>query len=202
MNYYISDTHFGHANIIRFDHRPFANTNEMEHALIKNWNERVTKDDVVYIIGDFCWGTEKEWLRVLNQLNGAKVLVRGNHDLKHPSATLKSKFRKICDYEEITDNGIHIIMSHYPHLFYKSSYNGDTWHFCGHTHNRTSEEFQRRNFVRKLIADRKADIEKNGNPSYFNRGQIINVGCMMDYMNFMPRTADELIAWWHSYYEK
>lgn len=60
MNYYISDTHFGHKNIIGFDCRPFKNTLEMEQTLIKNWNSRVTKEDMVYILGDFCWSKEKK----------------------------------------------------------------------------------------------------------------------------------------------
>lgn len=194
MNYYIADTHFGHTNIIRFDERPFKNILEMERTIIKNWNERVTNEDTVYIIGDFCWNLEDEWIRILNQLNGAKVLIRGNHDIKHPSATLKSKFRKICDYEKIKDNGQTIIMSHYPILFFNHSGDRNTWHFCGHTHNRTAEEFKRQEYVWDLIHSCKEE--------YNNRGHIINVGCMMDYMKYIPRTADELIAWWHSHYEK
>lgn len=193
MNYYIADTHFGHANIIRFDERPFKDTLEMEQTLIKNWNERVTKDDVVYILGDFCWGTEKDWLRILDKLNGAKVLIKGNHDLKNPSATLKSKFRQICDYKEITDHRRRIIMSHYPLMFYRASYGDDVWHFCGHTHNRTAEELKRQEFTLNLV--------KNKNEDYDNRGHIINVGCMMNYVDYTPRTADELIAWWQNYYE-
>ena len=91
QNFYISDLHqqFGHANILRFDNRPFSNVQDMERTIIKNWNERVTKDDTVYILGDFCWGLEDEWIRILDQLNGMKVLIRGNHDLKNPSANLK-----------------------------------------------------------------------------------------------------------------
>lgn len=193
MNYYIADTHFGHANIIRFDERPFKDTLEMEQTLIKNWNERVTKDDVVYILGDFCWGTEKDWLRILDKINGAKVLIKGNHDLKNPSATLKSKFRQICDYKEITDHRRRIIMSHYPLMFYRASYGDDVWHFCGHTHNRTAEELKRQEFTLNLV--------KNKNEDYDNRGHIINVGCMMNYVDYTPRTADELIAWWQNYYE-
>lgn len=193
MNYYIADTHFGHANIIRFDERPFKDTLEMEQTLIKNWNKRVTKDDVVYILGDFCWGTEKDWLRILDKLNGAKVLIKGNHDLKNPSATLKSKFRQICDYKEITDHRRRIIMSHYPLMFYRASYGDDVWHFCGHTHNRTTEELKRQEFTLNLV--------KNKNEDYDNRGHIINVGCMMNYVDYTPRTADELIAWWQNYYE-
>lgn len=54
MNYYISDTHFGHANIINFDKRPFKNTEEMERELISRWNSVVTSADTTYILGDFC----------------------------------------------------------------------------------------------------------------------------------------------------
>ena len=52
MNLYISDLHFGHTNVIRFDHRPFSDVKEMDHALIHLWNSRVNPEDDVYIIGD------------------------------------------------------------------------------------------------------------------------------------------------------
>ena len=195
MNYYIADTHFGHSNILRFDNRPFSDVQDMEQTIIKNWNERVTKDDTVYILGDFCWGLENEWIRILDQLNGMKVLIRGNHDLKSPSANLKKKFCKITDYDEIKDNGKRIIMSHYPILFYRASYNPDVWHFCGHTHNRTDEEFRRQVFVLDLVYDSTTQSK-----DYLNKGHIVNVGCMMPYVNYTPRTADELIVWWNDYY--
>ena len=199
--FYISDTHFGHANIIHFDGRPFKDTLEMEQTLIKNWNEKVTKEDVVYILGDFCWSKEKsEWLKILDQLNGSKYLIRGNHDLKNPPAAVKNKFRQITDYKEITDNGKRIIMSHYPILFYRSSYNEGTWHFCGHTHNRTAEEILRQNYVCDIIGERKLAKLAGQEYQHLNRGHIINVGCMMDYMNYTPRTADELIEWWRKHY--
>ena len=47
MNYYIADLHFGHANAISFDNRPFETVEEMNEALILNWNARVTPDDAV-----------------------------------------------------------------------------------------------------------------------------------------------------------
>jgi len=191
-NYYIADLHFGHTNIINFDKRPFSSTKEMEETIIRNWNGRVTKDDKVYILGDFCWDLEREWISILDKLNGYKVLIIGNHDLKSPTLALKKRFIKICDREEVKDNGRRIILDHYPILFYRGSYNKDVWQFCGHTHNRTNEEMKRREYVQDLIDSRKED--------YDNRGQIINVGCMMEYVNYTPRTADELIAWWHDYY--
>lgn len=46
-NYYIADLHLGHANVIRFDNRPFENIDEMETEIIRRWNERVTPKDTV-----------------------------------------------------------------------------------------------------------------------------------------------------------
>lgn len=87
MNRYISDLHFGHANILKFDNRPFRNTEEMETSLIENWNNTVLAGDTTYILGDFCWGKEPEWKRIVPLLNGNKVLIRGNHDLKEMTSS-------------------------------------------------------------------------------------------------------------------
>ena len=46
--YYISDLHIGHANVIKFDNRPFADITEMNNKIIENWNARVRTDDTVY----------------------------------------------------------------------------------------------------------------------------------------------------------
>ena len=74
-NFYISDYHFGHSNIIKFDKRPFYSVDEMDRKMIENWNNVVGQDDTVYILGDFCWDTEDRWIEILNQLNGKKVLI-------------------------------------------------------------------------------------------------------------------------------
>ena len=52
MIYFTADTHFGHYNVIRFCDRPFASAEEMDKAMIQNWNDRVTGNDTVYILGD------------------------------------------------------------------------------------------------------------------------------------------------------
>lgn len=183
-NFYVSDTHFSHKNILKFDERPFASIEEMETTLVKNWNKKVTNADTVYILGDFCWGKENEWLRILSSLKGNKVLIKGNHDLRNPSARLKNCFSDIKDYKEIKDKGRTVIMCHYPILAYVHSYNPDVFMLHGHVHNRTGEAKWIKKFVQEL---REKRIE-----SYDNRGQIINVGCMMPWMNFTPMTLDEL----------
>lgn len=185
MNYYIADTHFGHANVIRFDGRPFANTTEMEETLVGNWNAKVTKADTVYILGDFCWGKEDEWLRLCDALNGCKVLIRGNHDLKTMSKTLRNKFQDVTDYKEIMDGGRHVIMSHYPMLFYRAAYNPDCYMLCGHVHVTRENDFLEA-WTAILRMSRLEEGDSCGN--------IINVGCMMPWMDYTPQALSDIIT--------
>lgn len=78
----ISDTHWNHANIIKYCDRPFASVEEMNAALIKQWNEIVGKEDIVYHLGDFSFGSEESILNIAKQLNGNLKIVPGNHDNK------------------------------------------------------------------------------------------------------------------------
>lgn len=50
--YFVSDLHFGHANVINFDKRPWIDLESMTRDLIDNWNATVTNADTVYILGD------------------------------------------------------------------------------------------------------------------------------------------------------
>lgn len=92
MIYLISDTHFYHKNIIKYENRPFSSVEEMNETMIQNWNRVVTDKDYVFHLGDFCFasdkysGTYKEKYietskELLDRLNGHKVLIHGNHDL-------------------------------------------------------------------------------------------------------------------------
>lgn len=183
-NLYIADTHFGHGNILRFDSRPFSTVDEMESELVNRWAMAVEPKDTVYILGDFCWGKEDEWLRILSQLKGNKVLIRGNHDLKNMSSRLRNHFQDVKDYKEITDEGRHVILSHYPMLLYKGSYNPDCYMLCGHVHV-TRENVFLEEWTDILRQSRKQNSDSCGN--------IINTGCMMPWMDYTPRTLDEII---------
>lgn len=52
----------------------------MNQTLINNWNSRVNPEDVVYVLGDFCFGGKAFLEEVLSQLNGNIVFIKGNHD--------------------------------------------------------------------------------------------------------------------------
>lgn len=76
----ISDTHFGHANIIEYSGRPFQNAAEMDACMVAKWNERIAPGDHVYHLGDVAM-TVANLRRVMPLLHGKKRLVRGNHDI-------------------------------------------------------------------------------------------------------------------------
>lgn len=80
MDYFISDTHFGHENIIRYCDRPFGSVDDMNAAMIQRWNAVVCTMDRVYHLGDFALGPKSLWRSYREALNGQIVFVLGNHD--------------------------------------------------------------------------------------------------------------------------
>jgi calcineurin-like phosphoesterase family protein len=80
-----SDLHLGHSKILEFINpdgspvRPFSSLEEMHEALIDRWNKMVNTKDRIYILGDVA--IPRSALKLLDQFNGSKVLVRGNHDI-------------------------------------------------------------------------------------------------------------------------
>ena len=75
-----SDTHFNHANIIKYCNRPFSSVEEMNETIIANWNKVVSEDDMVYHLGDFALGDKSLVPDILERLNGYKEFLMGNHD--------------------------------------------------------------------------------------------------------------------------
>ena len=131
--FFTSDTHFGHANIIRFCNRPFQNVEEMNEVLIENWNKVVSKDDTVFHLGDFAFGGSSVWNSIIPRLNGHINLIIGNHDRKNLRQGYMSYFDMVVPQLqiEIEDNSIYL--NHYPFLCYGGSYRG-VWQLFGHVH--------------------------------------------------------------------
>lgn len=141
MILYISDTHFGHRNIINHDHRPFADSDEMDRAMIKFWNGRVSNDDDVYIVGDLIYRSSKDPVWYLRQLKGRKHLITGNHDgviINDPKAV--KYFVDINQILTVTDGDKRIVLCHYP-LAEWDGYFHDAWHVYGHIHNNTNTSY-------------------------------------------------------------
>ena len=78
--WFVSDTHFGHANIIKYSKRPFATVQEHDRQLIENWNVHVKPGDDVFFLGDFAYRSQQDALDIRRKLNGAIYFIEGNHD--------------------------------------------------------------------------------------------------------------------------
>ena len=110
----ISDTHFGHdktCTVFKRDDgtplRPFKDADEMDEEMVKRWNERVSKKDKVYHLGDVV--IARKSLDILDRLNGDKVLIKGNHDIFKLNDYTKY-FRDIRGYHVMSG----LILSHVP----------------------------------------------------------------------------------------
>ena len=181
MNYYISDLHFGHKNSLSFDNRPFADIEIHDQAIINNWNNTVSIDDDVFILGDISWHNATKTNAIFMSLNGRKHLIKGNHDSKLlRNRELQSLFVEICDYKEIPlDNGRGIVLCHYPIPCFKNHYYG--WiHLYGHVHN---------SFEYNMMESVKRQMEELYNIPCL----MYNVGVMMPYMDYTPRMLEEIM---------
>lgn len=64
----------------------------MDNALINMWNENVGNDDIVFNLGDFCFGDEEQIEKIAKRLKGKHILIHGNHDSKIKRGTLDKYF--------------------------------------------------------------------------------------------------------------
>lgn len=196
MNRFISDLHLFHKNVTEegsnFDGRPFKTLEEMHNAIKEQWNSVVTNADHVYILGDLSWKENEDAIQFVSTLRGNKHLILGNHD-KAVDQRYKQLFVEITNYKEIKDviNGkeYHVIMSHFPQAFWNHQhhYRRDgqehkVWavQLYGHVHNSVEEQYFQE-FIAKL------------NNEYNIKCIAKNVGCMLPYMDYTPRTLKEIL---------
>lgn len=134
--WFISDTHWNHANIIKYSKRPFLDVREMNEALIENWNSVVDEEDDIYHLGDVGFDNYNGKIcDILRRLKGNKYLIIGNHDEKIVERNSKfcSFFQWIRDTKTISVNGQNIVLHHYAQRVWKKSHHG-AWHLYGHSH--------------------------------------------------------------------
>ena len=180
---YISDLHFGHVNILKYDNRPFSSVEEMDEAMTELWNETVSPKDTTYILGDICWNTSYEaWKATLSRLNGTKFVVKGNHD-RHDYLNRLRRDGVIKDWEHqivVDDGDRKVVLNHSPMPFFVNMHVPNWYHLYGHTH--LSFDYQ-------IILSTREAVEA----LYEHEVRMYNVGCMIPGMAYIPRTLDEIV---------
>lgn len=181
MTFYIADLHFGHKNILAFDNRPFPDVETHDREIVRRWNEAVSPSDTVWILGDLSWYGPQKTTEIIASLNGVKNLCVGNHDgrlLK--SRDLRDQFAEIVPYKEIEfsrEEGV--VLCHYPIPCFNNHFYG--WvHLYGHVH--TGFEYNMTERARYEMVS-----------LYEKPCAMYNVGCMIPYMDYTPRTLEEIV---------
>ena len=181
--FFTSDLHFGHENVLRFDNRPFASVEEMDAELVRRWNEKVGKGDLVYVLGDLIWKSRNgDAHNLIRSLNGQIILIKGNHDRFLHNAQAKAALAGIKDYDDICvtleDGSVRrCILSHYFIPFY-NGHRHQAIHLHGHSY-----------FTDEADLELKMAMELN--ESGF-KNEIYNVGCM--YWDYAPVTLAEILS--------
>ena len=136
MDYFISDLHLWHRNIVghKFEdkRRKFNRIEDMHSEIISKWNEVVNKTDTVYVLGDITFGSKEMTKNILKGLKGNKIMIRGNHDQKSAQWYMDCGFKEVWSKPVIYNDNV--ILSHEPVKWEHILYN-DMFNIHGHLHN-------------------------------------------------------------------
>lgn len=173
MKWFTSDWHLGHANIIKYCNRPFANVEEQDKTILDNFFSVVKKGDTVYFLGDLSFhvSTIKDTLMAIAMAGVDFNVLVGNHDDASAVARFSHhQFRKnVYRMLDLEIDRQPVTLCHYPMLTFNRSHHG-AWQLYGHHHNG--------GFHRDLPAA--------------VQGKRMNVG--VDIHNFMPVSWDQVKA--------
>ena len=177
--FFISDLHFGHANIMKYSpkYRGFTSAVEMDEYLINLWNETVGNDDIVYDLGDFAFYREAAKIeRVLKRLNGKHRLILGNHDkMIANSPSLQSLFDEISYYKFFKTDGFKdgVALFHYPIFEWQDAHFGSI-HLYGHIHEKTAN-----------LHGRAINACYDFNGRFLERDEVISMASKLDFSGFL-----------------
>lgn len=142
--FFYSDPHYAHKNIIKYCNRQWndgkdgngeiivtdSNVQEMNASLVSRYNEVVSNDDTVYFLGDVSFGKQENVKEFISQLNGKKLLIKGNHDRYSNDVYIGAGFSWVYDRPILVKD--FIILSHAPLQFLNS--NCPFYNVYGHVH--------------------------------------------------------------------
>lgn len=181
--FFTADLHFGHENVIKFDARPFETVEEMDEELIRRWNEKVGKGDLVYVLGDMIWKTRNSDAETLiKRLNGQIILIKGNHDRFLHNAKAKNALAGVKDYDDICvkleDGSERRVILFHQYIPFYIGHRHEAIHLFGHSH--TTDEHTEEELIKRRLKYK----------GYSQR--CYNVGCM--HWKYEPVTLDEILA--------
>jgi calcineurin-like phosphoesterase family protein len=144
MIWFTADTHFGHANIIRYSNRPFEFVEEMDDVLIENINKVVGSDDILYHLGDWSYGSGTDKVRDYRIRIRCQhiILILGNHDkeIEKHLGFYRTLFKEIHPMGlEIQAGAQPMTLCHYAMRVWNQSHRG-SWHLYGHSHGSLPED--------------------------------------------------------------
>jgi calcineurin-like phosphoesterase family protein len=111
--FFTSDNHYFHDNIIKYCDRPFSGSLDMNAEMMSRWNSRVGPDDIGIFVGDISAGLKgrtEELRQIIQNLNGKKILIRGNHDHQSIDWYVESGFLKVFDFFVASE----VVICHFP----------------------------------------------------------------------------------------
>jgi calcineurin-like phosphoesterase family protein len=153
-----SDTHFSHANIIKYCNRPYKDYTEMNEKLIFNWNNVVSNDDLVFHLGDFQMLDDYNILYdKLSRLNGDKILILGNHDYMSHSDYINAGFKDVIQRWEGVLFNTKIVMCHYQMTAWNWSHKGSI-HLYGHEHAKNPLKLNHELYCKLGMSEKKYNV--------------------------------------------
>lgn len=187
--WFTADTHFGHARIIELCERPYGNVDEMNEALVNNWNALVADDDIVFILGDLALGKIDDSLVYVAALNGRKVLVPGNHDRVWTGYPKTGKPVREVDIDRYEEADLIIMGGGEPMTLHRD--NGDQWILCHFPDIGDSHDEDRFDAWRPR-PPRQGEVIVHGHvhTKWRTNGPRINVG--VDVWGYRPVREDEV----------
>lgn len=179
--FFISDFHLYHKNVIGFDNRPFRKPNgdpdveTMHKTIIKNWNDVVNDNDVVFYLGDLCFG-RPEWANnIIHALKGKIHYIMGNHD-KYKDIAGYGRFESINDLVDLKISAnhlkgdIHFVLCHYPIYSWNRAHHG-SYMVHGHCH---------------------GNLHHGEDAGFYIGRKVMDVGCNL--INYTPISYTEVIT--------
>lgn len=191
MQYYWSDTHFGHANILQYCQRPWTDIVVHDCALFSAWLSVQDTGATVYHLGDVWFRPRVDaspWKDYIAALRPEQnVMVFGNHDQKtrtfyrrvfseqHGSAKDRAR-ESMCWIDDVLDGQpVRLLLSHHPQPVER--FDGAQYNLHGHIHNGF---------------DTHGDMMRQAYPWLID--SPVHLNCAVERVGYRPRSLPELLA--------